>query len=195
MLGAEVGQGAGEKISIAAFVVGAVNTPHQGGFGGGQGRFQGYAGGGVNDAPLATERGHEFRLGSGMLEFPAVAEDMQDTPLQAVVFNAGFLTQLVQATAAVEGDAHGPFGIEAGPGRGTVAHKAHKPRPQGRVQAGPEQEGRIGAAQPLQGFARCRWIGPGFGVVGGNLAAVGAAGFQPRPRLAVDNGNRVSGPG
>jgi hypothetical protein len=90
------------------------------------------------------------------------------------------------------GQAHHAFlvdGVAVG-----VAVLEHLPHPlqleQRAVRA--DRQRRVALEQPLDGLQRDAGRGPGRGVAGRDLAGVGEAGFQRRPRLAVDHGDVVA---
>ena len=55
-----------------------------------------------------------------------------------------------------------------------------------------KEQRRVGPPEPAQDPARRARIGPGLGVAGGNLPAVGEAGLERRPRLPFDDHDFVA---
>ena len=131
------------------------------------------------------------RLVQGLAAFV----DAQDAACLLLVLDAGFGAQRQKLRPAVAAD-RGDLGrVGAGACRQALTQEGEAPGPLVRIGAQAKQHRRVFAPQPFEHLLRRRWIGPGLGVAGRNLAAVGEAGFHRGRILAVDDRDLMPGAG
>ena len=194
-LGAHLGQAGGEFVGIAADIAGAVDAADDPVPGRRQGGLERDATGAVEDRDLASHLAHHRRPLGAVGELPVIAEDMEDAPALLVVFEPGLRRQLLEHGAAVKGEGQDTADVGARPPRRAVGEEAEPPGPHGGIGVEMKDQRRVLAPEPseeLQGHGR---VGPGHGVGGRDMAAIGVAGLETRPPLAVDDGDLVPGAG
>ena len=186
-----LGQATGKKMGIAGFVVGRECPAHDGYGRRCQRRLDGQALGSRFRQPVAAELPHQFRLRQGMGKLPLIGIEMQDSALLGIVSQGEGRSHLLEQAAAVQGQAQDGQQVAPTAARGALGKKAHAPEPLLRIGAQAPEQGRILAAQPAQQLAEDRRVGPGFGMTGGNLPAVGETGLAGDPGLALEHRHLV----
>ena len=78
-------------------------------------------------------------------------------------------------------------------GRQALAQEGGAPEPLLQFGTRPDQQRRIRLPEPAQDLARRRRIGPGLGVAGGDLSAVGETRFECRAGLSIHHDDVVAG--
>src|SRR5688572_2265561 len=184
-----------KTVRIARFILRVVDTPQHAVARATQRRLERQAlGGGLHFAPDA-KRAHRFRMAGERLEIALVGGELQDAALEVVVADAELRAQGAQAFAAVAGEAGQRAAVALETAREAFEQKAQAPLPLRPVGARAEQQRRILAPQPAQKFRQHGRLGPGLGVAGGDLPAVGERGLQAGGLAPLDDGDLVAGLG
>jgi hypothetical protein len=121
--------------------------------------------------------------------------DAQDAACLLLVLNAGFGAQREELRPAVAVDGRDLGRVGAGACRQALAQEGEAPGPLVRIGAQAKQHRRVFAPQPFEHLRRRSGVGPGLGVAGRDLAAVGEAGFHRGRVLAVDDRDLMPGAG
>ena len=127
------------------------------------------------------------------VELGAGAEELGGAQGALFVLQPQLLAQLLQAVAAVLGQAHHPRLADCVAGVGAVAQHLPHPAVLGGIGGGADRQRGVAREQPADRLGRDPRRRPRRGVAGRDLAGVGEAGFHRRFGLAVDHDHVVAG--
>jgi hypothetical protein len=123
------------------------------------------------------------------------AEQLGGAQAAALIGNAGFGPQFVEAVAAVLGQTHHALLVHRVAAGSAVAQHLRHPQVLVDVGRGLDRQGRVALQQPLDGLERHARCGPGRGIARRDLAGIGEAGFHGGGRLAVHHRHFKTGTG
>jgi len=118
---------------------------------------------------------------------------MQDAAAELVVLQAELRAQRAQLLAAPHREGCDRRGVAMGARRQAFKQEAQAPPPLRRVAAGAKHQRCIRATEPAQDLRGRTGVGPRLRVADRDLAAVGEAGLETGPGLAVEQADAETG--
>ena len=182
-----VGQRIGELEAVAGLVPRQAQTARDLATRGGKARLGGDAAVSIQNLErdaIGAQNGDV--LGRGLDLFFG-AEQLQRALGAFVIADAGFFAQRHQAIARIFGQPHHAGFVHRIGVRGAVRQHPRQPAQFRQVRARLQDQRRMFHEHPLDRLDRNARCGPGGGIAGADLAGIGKAGFQRRPRLTVDH--------
>ena len=131
----------------------------------------------------------------GAVQLRLGAEQLGGAQGAALVADAGFGAQLVQAIAAVLGQAHHALLVHRVTAGGAVAQHLRHPQVLADIAGGLDRQRGVLLQQPLDRLQRDTRCCPRRGVAWRHLAGVGKAGFQGGTVLAIHHHHFKAGTG
>jgi len=193
--GRKPGHRLGEEPAVAGIVVGQAKRADERHRGGCQSRFGGDAAFGVEHLVGHAVLLEDLDVAVDMVELLLLAEELQRPLLPAFIGNAGRGAQLDHLVARIFGDAHHARLVEGVSALGAIGEQLQAPQPHPRIEHRPDDQRAVDHQQPFDGLDRNARAGPGRGVAVTQLAGIAEAGLEPGARLALDDGDLMSGLG
>ncbi len=193
VVGAILGQFVGKGMGVARQVGGAVDAAGEGLAPALQGGLHGGARLGVEVFEFQAVGAQVLGLDDGAAHLALAAVDMQDAAVLGVERDRKLVADGGQQGPVVERQLDHRGGVGAAAAGPALGQEACQEADQRRIGPQVDRQRRVAAAQPGEQLERRPRVRPRRRMRGRNLAAVGEAGLQPRPGLAVDHGDLMAG--